>query len=97
MQMAPAGTNNWITQDTAADGYYSYKVAPGEYNLQAVGYSNNTPNAPRYYELLRIPESTLLLTESTVMDIVLPAERVTVHVQDPAGNPVADARIHTTY
>ena len=56
---------------------------------------NNSPsvNAPREYFL--IGQSSLSLTESTIMDIPLPAKRVDVHVQDPAGYPVPDVDITT--
>jgi hypothetical protein len=95
--LAAAGTTNWIKSTTDASGNYAFQVSPGNYDLK-VQTSNNSPslNAPRVYWLdTSYSNSKLSLTQSTIMNITLPAKKVSVHVQDPAGNPVANVGITT--
>ena len=96
--LSPTGTNNWMTSITDAEGKYFFGVAPGGYDLYVRSWDNSpSVNAPRRYELYNKywEGSTLSLTQSTIMDIPLPEHKVSVHVQDPAGNPVANVGITT--
>ena len=80
-----------ITRTTDEMGRYSFELTPGNYSLEIRGANPPTVNAPQEYMLSSY--STLAITQSMVMDIVLPLKRVRVHVQDMAGNPVANVRV----
>ena len=92
--LAPAG----ISQTTAADGSYSFVVSPGDYTLSVAFFNyppTIVPSLPAMYAVGT--DSPITLAESTVMDIPLPLKRVTIHVQDPGGNPVKDVTLASTY
>ncbi len=77
------------TTDSA--GNYSITVAPGEYVLEVESQQNELSlNVP---QRLFVDVEDFSLTESTVLDISIPAKKVTVHVQDASGNPVSDVGI----
>src|SRR5262249_46223980 len=77
-------------------GNYSLAVAPGDYRIFAYGSSLPTSlNAPSSYTIYNNP-TPLSLSQNTTLDLQLPAKRVSVHVQDPAGNPFANVRLQTT-
>jgi len=77
-------------------GNYSLSVAPGDYRVEVNRYGNDSSiNAPQYYYIYNYP-SPLSLNQSTVLDLQLPAKKVSVHVQDPVGNPIANVRLETT-
>jgi protocatechuate 3,4-dioxygenase beta subunit len=79
---------------TDNDGNYSFRLVPGKYWVFiSSGGSPGSLTAPHYYSLSS--SSALTLTQNTVMDIPIPAKRVSLHVQDPAGNPVAGAGVNT--
>ena len=78
-----------ITDD---GGNYAFAVAPGEYDLQAYGYPRGS--AHRITGSSGRPSAGL--TESRVFDIRLPLKRVDVHVQDLAGQPVANVSVLTS-
>jgi len=97
VQLAAAGTDNWMTSITDDSGNYFFEVAPGDYDLQVYGYNYYTippVNAAHIYYLYGT--ESLSFTESITMDIPLPEHRVSVHVQDQAGNPVANVGITTS-
>jgi hypothetical protein len=80
---------------TDNDGNYSFRLVPGRYRVLILsGGSPGSLTAPHYYYLFG--SSSLTLTQNTVMDIPIPAKRVGLHVQDPAGNPVAGVRVNTS-
>jgi hypothetical protein len=89
LYLAAAGTSNYVYQTTDASGNYSYQVAPGDYTLQVNTFNDPSANlaAPRWYNFYT--QSSFSLSQTTVIDITLPAKRLSVHVQDPLGNPVA--------
>lgn len=95
VSIRPVGTHNSTQYTTGASGYYEFEVAPGDYELDLYRAGNPAASASRYYELHG--QSALSLSQSMVMDIQLPFKRVAVHVQDPAGNPVANVALHTNY
>ena len=91
--IAPVGTSNFISQYSGSDGSFAFDVAPGEYDLSLEGYDAH--NLPRYLYVYTRNETPLVLDGNTTMDILLPTRHVTVQVQDPAGNPVENVKIHT--
>jgi hypothetical protein len=96
VELAPWGTNNWISSITDALGNYSFQVAPGDYQFRVYGYNdaNTGLNAPGYYYLAA--NSAFSLAASTTMNIGLPAKRVHVRVQSPQGLPVANVSLTTS-
>ena len=95
INLAAWGTDNWIMQRTDASGGYFFEVAAGDYKISIGAYGGISPNAPRYFYLYTT--APLSLTQSMTMNITLPEKRVSVHVQGPAGNPVANVGLTTTY
>ncbi|MEK7993829.1 MAG: carboxypeptidase-like regulatory domain-containing protein, partial [Planctomycetota bacterium] len=93
--IAPWGTSNWIYQTTDSSGNYSFQVAPGDYQLYVYAYNYPSANlkAPAYYYLWAT--APLSLTTSTTMNIIVPAKRVRVHVQDTSGLAVANVTLTT--
>jgi hypothetical protein len=94
--VAPVGPYDWIEQRTDASGSYSYALPPGDYRLYVDG-NNADPTIRVPQGHSRYSTSNLFLTQNTVMDIVISAKRVNVHVQDPAGNPVGNVNITTNF
>ena len=79
---------------TDASGNYSIELPSGEYQVEVQRLGNPLSiNAPYQYSL--VSSSNLTITQDTTMDIQLPFKRVSIHVQDPAGNPVSNAIIRT--
>ncbi|HEX8721879.1 MAG TPA: carboxypeptidase regulatory-like domain-containing protein [Pyrinomonadaceae bacterium] len=79
---------------TDASGKYSFRVSPGDYNISIGATDNRDPvNAPHFY--VAFGRSPLSLTESRVMDIPLPVQGVSVHVQDLGGNPLERVALST--
>jgi hypothetical protein len=90
-----AGGGPRISQGTDSSGHYALQVAPGDYSLSMACFGNSGPTAaPREYQLWTW--STFSLTQNTTMDLRLPVNRVSVHVQDPSGNPVAGVKLSTS-
>ena len=81
---------------TDASGNFSLQVSPGErYLLVQDGGYDDSLNIPRDYWIGS--DAPISVVQDTILDdIVLPAQQVDVHVQDPAGNPVANARVDTS-
>jgi len=71
-----------VQATTDSQGEYSLEIAPGIYSIHIYGTTSNT--SPD------ISSSSIDLTQSRVLDINFPFNRVTVHVQDSNGNPVED-------
>ena len=79
---------------TDEQGNYSYEVAPGDFDMVLSRSLNSIPpNSPQTFHIATEPPFTL--TESNVLDFVLPTKQVVVHVQDPAGNPVQGVEVKT--
>lgn len=91
LELFPAGGGSgaYITTDSA--GHYSFQVGPGSYTIQ---FAPNGPasNAPRDYYLY---SSSFSVTQDTTLVLPLPAKKVTVHVQDATGDPVANVVVST--
>ncbi len=92
--IAPQGTSTFSNTTTDSNGNYSFSVAPGNYRVQVLG-SNNplTVSAPPNYSI--VSSGTLSLTQNTTMDIPLPIKQVSIHVQDPSGNPAQNITLTT--
>ncbi len=93
VNMYPAGGTPLPTVLTDASGNYSFQVGAGDYYLYVYGYNSDPANAPHYYYLQST--SPVSLAQTTVMDIQLPARKVSVHVQDPGANSVANVAMST--
>jgi len=94
--LTPAGTGNSIQHMTDSAGQYSFQVAPGDYilNLNITNWGNVTPpNTPAILGLGT--PAPITLTESRVLNLILPLKRVSVHVQDPLGSPVQNVGLTT--
>jgi protocatechuate 3,4-dioxygenase beta subunit len=79
------------TATTTATGSYSLEASSGTYTLTISGDNNDfSLNVPQRYELIKDNYS---LTESTLLDITVPAKRVDLHVQDASGNPVTNVQL----
>jgi protocatechuate 3,4-dioxygenase beta subunit len=73
---------------TDASGYYSFQISTGTYRLEVAGNNNNfSLNVPQWYA---ITVNNFSITGDTVLDLTIPAERVSVHIQDMVNNPLRD-------
>ncbi len=94
VSLHPAGGGAGGGTRTDAAGNYSIQVAPGSYHLAASACCGNAgaTAAPYSYGA----GGPISLTQSTILDLPLPVKRVSVRVQDPAGNPVANVAVNST-
>jgi hypothetical protein len=87
--VASNGSQFMTTSNTS--GNFILQVSPGTYILQLVGDKNPLSlNVPQNYTLTNQNYS---LTQSILLDIVIPAKKVDVHVQDSAGNSASNIEI----
>jgi 5-hydroxyisourate hydrolase-like protein (transthyretin family) len=88
-------TGNYRSQTTGADGRFEFQRAPGNYCWRIRGGANNSTDLPTG---LNLQGPTLDLNNSRDVDLTIPLVPVTIHVQDPNGQPIADARanLHTS-
>ncbi len=93
ISLAPEGTTNYIDVFTAADGSFSFDVAPGNYYVRFENYSSPDKNVPTAYYLVSQPFS---LDANLTVDLTLPFRRIQVHVQDPTGSPVSAVKLNTS-
>ena len=72
------------------------RATPGQYDLNVYGFYNDPHpgGSPTHYWLTA---HGLELMASRELELALPGHRVDVRVQDPAGQPVAGARITTDW
>ncbi len=88
-----AQNGSQFTSVTDSFGNYTLQVTPGTYILQLVGNRNSLAlNVPQNYTLTNANYS---LTQSTLLDIVLPTKKVDVRIQDASGNSVNNVEIKT--
>jgi carboxypeptidase family protein/thrombospondin type 3 repeat protein len=74
-----------FTNDT---GDYSVLVQPGSYNINVFGDNQNfSAAAPQFYS---VNTAAFDVTESQTINLTLPLKRLDVHVQDGAGNAIAN-------
>lgn len=69
-----------------SSGNYSIQVASGEYYLEVKCPSCSNFNASKQYKI--ITNSSISLTENTLMDLTIPFKRLDIVMQDPFGNPI---------
>lgn len=79
-----------ITDDA---GFYSVQAPPGAYSLNLTPFSSGA-GVPGY--VLHTSGTPIAVSENLTLDVQLPAQPVTVHVQDPAGNGVAGTNVSIT-
>ncbi len=91
-------SGNGISTDsiTNSSGEYLISTIPGVYDL-TIGVPNYTKtaglNLPATYETKK---SSYSLSEDTVLEITVPAKKVTVKVQDSSGNPKQNVIVATS-
>jgi len=79
-------------QDTDAAGGFSFAVTAGTYFLRvAQGYYPVAGRPTAYY--YGFDTARFAVTGSTLLDLALPFKRLVVHMQDPAGLPVAGVAV----
>ena len=82
---------NTTSTTTNSNGEYSLQVSPGTFRLDVTGDNNPvTLEIPRRYEITKNGYS---LTQSTTLDITIPAKQVITHVQDASGNSISGIEI----
>jgi protocatechuate 3,4-dioxygenase beta subunit len=70
---------------TDTNGNYSIQATSASYQIVVNGYNNSfSMNAPQSYNLSK----SYSLSKNTILDIVLPAKKINIHVQDSSANPV---------
>ncbi len=78
---------------TNALGEYLLQVNAGTYDLHISGNGGSNSSAvPNGYQLIVHGYSH---SQSTVLDITIPAKRVDIHVQNTAGNPIPNVKLTT--
>ena len=89
--------SNFGSANTDASGNYSLQAVAGDYAVKISGGSpDNSLPLPQYYEVSTLTD-TFSLTQNTTLNLQIPeTKRVSVHVQDAAGNPVPNARVSTS-
>jgi len=94
IELLNQSTNQLVgTSTTDSLGVYSIQVTAGTYFLRILGGTSNfSVAAPQEYSLF---VNNYSLTQNTVLDITVPARKVTVQVQDGSGNPVSNVQIAT--
>lgn len=82
------GTGNNQSTTTDNNGFYSISIAPMTYSsLRIIGSNNpSTLNVPQDY-VIKVNNYTI--SQNTVLDITIPAKKVSNHVQDALNNPVS--------
>jgi hypothetical protein len=74
--------------NTDAQGNYSLQVSPGTYTILIIGDNNDKSlNAPQTYQL----QTSYVLSQSTILNIRVPANKVILHVQDSSEIPIEGA------
>ena len=92
--ISPWGGGSTTTTITDAYGGYTLLQSPRVTDRIELYKSGNSSslNAPYFYNISNNSQP-FVIEQSTSLDITLPIKKVSVHVQDPAGNPVANAKV----
>jgi hypothetical protein len=90
--LRPSGGGAVVDGATNAGGAFALQAAPGSYTLDLDRNAPPVAGAPAY---LHLTGSPMALSADVMLDLTLPARRVSVHVQDPAGNPAANVALRT--
>ena len=87
-------TNSYAASTTTdSSGYYSMTANTGSYTFIVRGENNDVSiDAPQQYSL---SENSYNLSGNTILNIIIPAKKVTVHVQDNFNNPVENISLAT--
>jgi hypothetical protein len=93
VSLGNATTGSSSTTDPA--GFYQIQHVPaGNYSLilRSSGSGADQHNVPRFYVL----QTNYVLSQNSVLDITIPANKVDVRVQDPLGDPVSNVNVFTS-
>ncbi|HZQ38476.1 MAG TPA: carboxypeptidase-like regulatory domain-containing protein [Dehalococcoidia bacterium] len=82
---------NSFTATTDSTGAYSLQLAPGNYSVEVYGNGGGTLPGNYFLET----SQPVSLTQSTTLNLMVPARQVSVHVQAPDGTPVAGVSVTT--
>ncbi|HSW96630.1 MAG TPA: malectin domain-containing carbohydrate-binding protein [Candidatus Saccharimonadales bacterium] len=95
VQLIASGGGGTFSTTSNASGIYSFTVAPGTYQAFVITADNNSSsvNLSQHYKLI---VSNYSLTQNTTADITVPVKKVTVHIQDAAGNSVSNVSVKAT-
>ena len=94
MSALQSGCNNCYGVLTDASGSYSVQIPADTYTITVTPQTLTTLGAvPQAYNLVA---SEVALNTNTSLNITIPAKKVTVHLQDSVGNPVANMHISPT-
>src|SRR5882724_2558447 len=91
--IAPSGTSNYVSSVTDTNGNYNFQVSVGNYLIRVSGSNSLSTNAPANYSIQS--SATLSLQQSKIMDIPLNVYKLSLNVQDSAGNPQPNTKIST--
>jgi len=81
---------------TDATGSYSVQVSSGTYKLDVTNFSHQNDfslNVPGYYDFTF---TNYLLVSDTQLNLTLPVRKVSLHIQDNFGNPLANIKLTTS-
>ncbi len=88
-----SGGNTIALVTTDSSGSYSVQAAPATYTLNVTNdgtdYSQNIPGT------YQVTKAGYLLSQNTTLDINLSLKKVSIHVQDAAGNPISGVGLST--
>ncbi|MGH7204438.1 MAG: carboxypeptidase regulatory-like domain-containing protein [Candidatus Levyibacteriota bacterium] len=91
-------TGTVITSTTTDNsGHYSVTTSSGNYGIRIDG-TNTTSHLPPGFEIgtgLYSADTAYSLTQSIVLDFTIPAKKVSIHVQDSAGNSITNVQLGT--
>ena len=78
---------------TTADstGAFSFKIAPGTYNIRVANYQGSGADYPTYFEAY---QGSITVGGDLAQNITIPVDQVVLSVRDPSGSPVAGATIN---
>jgi hypothetical protein len=85
------------TAITDSTGAYSVSAAPATYTLFIN--NNNTPDYSTYSvpNYLQVRVNNYSLTQNTTANIIYPLHKISVHIQDSAGNAISGASLSTNH
>lgn len=93
MLVSLSGSNGNASVRTGSDGSYSLKVNNGTYTFNIGASGSQTGYPAGYPDWFWVRELNYSLTQSVILNLTLPVEQVTIHAQDPSGNPLGGVKL----
>ncbi|HWY79678.1 MAG TPA: carboxypeptidase-like regulatory domain-containing protein [Candidatus Sulfotelmatobacter sp.] len=88
-----ASNGNLIQTTTDSSGNYSLQASTGTYTLEVVYPSDGSSTLTTVPEAYQFSASNFSLNQSTLLNITIPSDQVSVHIQDSSGNPVSNVQV----